>query len=159
MTKSTRIVLLALLLALVSAPAFAQGANSASSLAGTVVDKDGGVVPGVSVVAKNDATAVSQTTVTNSSGVYSFPTLEPGTYTVTISLQGFKKVEIKGVRLLSGTPANNGKTVLEIGALSETVEVKGSTDVIRTQSPTVTSTISSEFISSLPRSDRMLSAS
>jgi len=154
MTKSTRIVLLAFLLALVSAPAaFAQGAT-ASSLAGTIVDKDGGVVPGVTVVAKNDATGVVSNTTSNSSGVYSFPTMEPGTYTVTISLQGFKKVEIKGVRLLGGTPANTGKTILEIGALSETVEVKGATDVVRTQSPTVTSTVSTEFISSLPRGDR-----
>src|SRR5580765_4041683 len=154
MSNVRRIVLLAFVLALVSAPAFAQGASSASSLAGTVVDKDGGVVPGVTVVAKNDATGVSQNTTTNSSGVYSFPTMEPGMYTVTISLQGFKKVEIKGVRLLSGTPGNTGKSTLEIGALSETVEVKGATDVVRTQSPTVTSTISTEFISSLPRQDR-----
>jgi len=69
MTKTRRIVLLAFVLALVSAPAFAQGASSASSLAGTVVDKDGGVVPGVTVVAKNDATGELQNTTTNSSGV------------------------------------------------------------------------------------------
>jgi hypothetical protein len=141
-------------LALGSAPAFAQGASAASALTGVVVDKDGGVIPGVTVTAKNDATGVSQTTTTNSSGAYSFPTMDPGTYTVSISLQGFKRVEIKGVRLLSGTPGNAGRTLLEIGAVSEVVEVKGGTDLIRTQSPTVSSTVSTEFISSLPRSDR-----
>jgi len=148
-------VVLACALVLFAAPAFAQGASSASSLAGVVVDKDGGVIPGVNVTVKNNATGVPQTTTTNSSGAYSFPSLDPGTYTVTISLQSFKTAEIKDVRLLSGTPGNLGRTVLQIGAVSETVEVKGtSTDLIRTQSPTVTSTVSTEFISSLPRPDR-----
>jgi len=154
MNKSRWIVLLAIALAFVSAPVFAQGNSSMSSLTGTVVDKDGGVVPGVTVTVKSDATGVSQTTTTNSSGIYQFPTMDPGTYTVSVSLQGFKKVDITGVRLLAGVPGNTGKTLLEIGALTETVEVKGATDLVRTQSPTVSSTVSSEFISSLPRGDR-----
>jgi len=153
--KSRLIVCLALAGALVSTRAFAQGASTTSSLAGVVVDKDGGVVPGVSVAVKNNATGMSQNTTTNSSGAYSFPSMDPGTYTVTIALSGFKKVEIKEVRLLAGTPGHLGRTVLEIGAVSETIEVKGSsTDLVRTQTPTVSSTVSTEFISSLPRPDR-----
>jgi hypothetical protein len=149
-----RIVGLACLLALVSSPAFGQGASSGSSLTGNVVDKDGGVIPGASVVVKNIATGETLSVVTNNSGVYSFPSLSAGTYSVTISLTGFKKVEIKEVRLLSGTPGNLGKTTLQIGELSETVEVRAATtDLVRT-SPEVTSTISTELVSSLPRSDR-----
>src|SRR5262249_40644874 len=111
MNKSRWMVLLALVLAFASAPAFAQGNSSMSSLTGTVVDKDGGVVPGVTVTVKNDATGVSQTTTTNSAGVYSFPTMDPGTYTVSVTLSGFKKVDITGVRLLAGVPGNTGKTL------------------------------------------------
>src|SRR6185295_1384557 len=149
-----RLVFGVLALSLLAAPAFAQGASSASSLTGVVVDKDGGVIPGATVVVKNAATAVSQTTTTNSSGVYAFPTMTPGTYTVTITLQGFKTHQINEVRLLAGTPANLGKAMLEIGALKETVEVRGSTDLVRTASPTVSNTVSTEFITNLPRSDR-----
>ena len=153
MRKNSGIVLLAFALALVSATAYAQGASSTTSLTGMVVDKDGGVIPGASVVVKNNATGVSQTTITNATGVYSFPTLEPGTYSVTITLQGFKTAEIKEARLLAATPGSI-RTVLEIGQLSETVEVKAATDLVRTQTPSVSSTISTEFISTMPRSDR-----
>src|SRR5262245_8737848 len=99
MERMRRMLMLAFALAMIASPAFAQGASSSSSLAGVVVDKDGGVIPGANVTVKNQATGVSQTTTTNSSGAYSFPTLDAGTYTVTISLQSFKTVEMKDVRL------------------------------------------------------------
>src|SRR5580765_2121253 len=103
MNRMRWIILLALVL--VAAPAFGQGSTT-TSLTGSVVDKDGGVVPGATVVAKNNATGESLTTTTNSSGVYSFPTLTAGTYTVTITLQGFKTVQVTSVRLLGGVPGN-----------------------------------------------------
>jgi len=73
----------------IAAPAFAQGGTS-STLAGVVVDNSGGVIPGANVVVKNDATGVSQDSVTNGQGAFSFPGLSVGTYTVTVTLQGFK---------------------------------------------------------------------
>jgi len=135
--RLARLGLLVCVLSLVSTAAFAQGATAA--LTGVVVDKDGGVIPGATVVVKSNATGVSTTVVTNSDGAYSLPTLDPGMYTVTISLQSFKTVQNNEVRLLQGQTANL-KTTLEVGAITDTVNVKAETSLVRTQSPTVTST-------------------
>ena len=140
-------------LSLMSGLAFAQSTSSTTSLTGTVVDKDGGVIPGATVVVKKNATGVSTTVVTNSAGVYTLPALDPGTYTVTISLTSFKTTVISDVRLLAAQ-GGSLQTVLEVGALTDTVNVKAETSLVRTQSPTVTSTVSTEFIRSVPRNDR-----
>jgi len=139
---------LALIVALISTSAFAQSGSNAS-LSGTVTDKDGGIVPGATVVVKNKGTGESVNTVTNSQGVWLFPSLNVATYTVTISLSGFKTVTHEDVRLLAGTSANL-KTILEVGSLSETVEVRANTELIRTTETKVTSTVSTELIANLP---------
>jgi hypothetical protein len=131
-----------------SALAFAQGSAN-SSLAGVVVDTAGGVVPGATVSVKNNATSNTFETVTNTAGAFSIPVLDPGTYTVTVSLDGFKTAVISDVRLLAATPGSLRAT-LEVGSLSETVEVKGGTELVQTQSATVSSTITTEQIANLP---------
>jgi hypothetical protein len=142
-------VLLTLALALVSTSAFAQGGGSAVSLSGTVVDKDGGVIPGATVVIKNKATGESMTVVTNGEGKYSAPSLTSGTYSVTVSLSGFKTIVHDDVRLLVAT-SSNLKTTLEIGQISETVNVRANTELVRTQQTSVTSSMSTEAIQNLP---------
>src|SRR5213080_29838 len=72
-----------------AAAGYGQGGTT-STLAGVVVDPSGGVIPGADVVAKHNATGVTVSAVTNADGVFSFPALNTGTYTVTVSLQGFK---------------------------------------------------------------------
>jgi hypothetical protein len=147
---ATRILRLVLALTVVSgfsAPAFGQGATS--SLTGTVRDSGGGVIPGATVEVKNNATGIATPVVTNSSGVYTVPALPVGTFTVTVTLSGFKTYTATNVRLLAGTPAELNVT-LDVGALTETVEVRGGTELVQTQSPTVRSTISVEQISNLP---------
>ena len=67
-------------------PALAQ----TSSLSGVVVDSNGGILPGVTVVVKNVATGTTFDAVTNTEGVFSVPALDAGAYTVTASLSGFK---------------------------------------------------------------------
>lgn len=120
-----------------------------SALSGVVTDKDGGVVPGATVLAKNNATGTTLESVSNASGAFSFPGLPVGTYSVTVSLTGFKTSVTNDVRLLAGSPSNI-KVVLELGALTETVEVAARAELVQTQSTSVTSTISVEQISNLP---------
>jgi hypothetical protein len=134
---------------LVAAPAFAQGGGTAASLSGTVVDSDGGVIPGATVEVKNNATGVTERFVTNASGAFSVPALNPGTYTVTVSLSGFKTHVVNDVRIVAATAAEV-RVTLEIGALTETVEVRGNTDLVRTQATTVQSTMLAEQINKLP---------
>ncbi|PYR04039.1 MAG: hypothetical protein DMG00_24805 [Acidobacteria bacterium] len=83
----------------------AQGGTTAT-LSGIVVDVSGGVVPGADVVAKQVATGVTTAAVSNAEGVFSFPALNVGTYTVTVTLQGFKTFVADGVVLTSGTGAS-----------------------------------------------------
>ena len=91
MSRLRWISALALACALVAAPVFGQGGSSSATLSGVVVDKDGGNVPGATVVVTKTATGEKLSPqVTNASGAYSFPGLAPGKYKVTISLQGFK---------------------------------------------------------------------
>ena len=80
--------MLALGFALAPHLAFAQG-GVAASLSGTVVDSTGAVVPGADVVAKNNATASTHTAVSAApTACFTIPALEPGSYTVTVTLQG-----------------------------------------------------------------------
>ena len=132
-----------------SSPAFAQGGSGTSSLAGVVIDSGGGVIPGATVVVKNNATGTTNTVMTGSAGTYSVPALPIGTYTVTVTLSGFKTFVANNVRLLAGTPGEL-KAILEVGALTETVEVRGGTDIVQTQSATISSTISVEQVTNLP---------
>ena len=142
----------ALLFALWATPAGAQGGSNTATLSGVVTDKDGGVIPGATVTVKNVDTAETQSKVTNEAGVYAFPGLNVGTYKVTITLTGFKTADID-VRLTAGS-TNNITTKLEVGAISEVVNVTAGTDLIRTNTPTVTSVINADFIQTLPRNDR-----
>jgi hypothetical protein len=73
-----------------------------SPLGGVVTDSAGGVVPGATVTVVNNATKVSQEQVTNTSGQFSFPAMPVGTYTVTVSLGGFKTYVARDVRVVAG---------------------------------------------------------
>jgi hypothetical protein len=144
---AVRRLLAAAVLACVSASlALAQGGQS---LSGVVVDSDGGLIPGAAVAVRNNATGESFQVVTNQAGAFSVPAIAVGIYTVTVTLQGFKTAVINDVRVLTATPASV-KAMLDVGSLSETVEVKAGSELIQTQSTTVTATIGVEQISELP---------
>lgn len=146
--RSVRFALLALLLAFASTPAFAQG-SSTSSLSGSVVDADGGAIPGATVVVKNNATGAVIEAISNSAGQFSFPGLNAGTYTVTVSLAGFKTFVANEVRLIASRPSEI-TAKLEIGALTETIEVRAASELVQTQSSTVASTLTTEQLTELP---------
>ncbi len=152
MKTSPRFLLIALAFALVSTSAFAQG-GATSSITGVVSDAGGGVIPGATVTAVNDATANKSTTVTNGSGSFTIPALNIGTYTVTVELQGFKTAVLKAITISAGAPASV-KATLEVGGLSETVVVESAAEVIQTQSSAASTTLNVTQISSLPLGSR-----
>ena len=130
----------------------AQGGTTAT-LSGIVVDVSGGVVPGADVVAKQVATGVTTAAVSNAEGVFSFPALNVGTYTVTVTLQGFKTFVADGVVLTSGTGASV-RAVLQLGAVEESINVVSSSAIVQTQSATITTTIDTNQITKLPLTSR-----
>src|SRR4029434_10768029 len=153
MARRSKVTVLVLACLLVAARVCGQGGTTSATLSGVVVDKDGGLVPGATVVLTKMATGEKlPPQITNASGAYSFPGLAPGKYKVTISLQGFKTTDIEST-VTSGS-ANSLQTKLEVGSLTEVVNVTSGTDLVRTDTPTVTQTVSANFIQTLPRSDR-----
>src|SRR5215212_8532306 len=84
-----------------SSGVYAQGSSTAS-ISGVVVDSDGGVIPGATIVVKNTRTGESFNTVSSGAGIFSIPALITGTYTVSVSLEGFKTALMNNVIVNSG---------------------------------------------------------
>src|SRR5215468_3950378 len=76
------------------------------SIVGEVKDGTGAVVPAVKVVAINAGTGVSRETLTNTSGIFTFPALTPGTYTVKVEAPGFQPVQRSNIELQVQQTAN-----------------------------------------------------
>src|SRR5262245_36882258 len=132
---------------------FAQG-SFLSSISGTVVDSQGGVIPGADVKIKNNGTGAENDTVTAANGTFMIPSLPGGSYSVTVSLQGFKTVILKEVTLNAAVPASV-RVVLAVGAVEENVTVVGDSGlVVQTQTPAVATTMAATQILNLPLSSR-----
>ena len=118
--------------------AFGQGSINAT-LSGTVSDSSGALVPGVSVTTKNTGTGVVFNTVTNESGTYQFPSLQPGPYDVTAALAGF---QTQTFRLSLGTSQNIRQNfTLMVGTVSTTVDVTNAADTLLTSATASVSTV------------------
>lgn len=89
-------IVLAWLLCAGGSIAYAQGSTT-STITGTVVDSSGGVLPGATVTAKHLATGTVSTTTANSQGAFTIASVQPGTYEVSITLDGFKNHVVKNV--------------------------------------------------------------
>ncbi|MBM3806963.1 MAG: TonB-dependent receptor [Acidimicrobiia bacterium] len=137
-------VLLGVLLA--GSPANAQ---TTGSINGTVTDHTGAVLPGVTVTATSPAQMGVQTAVTNPQGVYRFPSLVPGTYTVSYDLSGFSTVRRDGIIVNLGFTATVN-VQLSLAALTETVTVSGASPVVDVTSTTSTFNVTSQMLESLP---------
>ena len=136
-----------------STAAYAQGGGATTSLSGVVADSSGAVIPGANAVVKNNATATVYNAVTNEQGMFTVPAIDPGTYTVTVTLMGFKTAVFNTVRVSAATPASV-RVTLEVGGLEETVIVTGGSEIIQTQSAAVTATIDTNEIMKLPTGSR-----
>src|SRR5262245_50714001 len=102
--------------------AFAQ--TTTGVISGTVVDPEGKVVPGATVTVTNEAINDSRTAITDPErGSFQVTGLTPGTYTVTVSLQGFRTFERKGVVVSSSERVSIGSVALAVGGLQDTISV------------------------------------
>src|SRR4051812_14110924 len=106
---------------------------SQAGLQGTVKDNSGAVVPGATVVLKNKNTSDSRTVTSGQSGEYVIPNLNPGEYSVTVSLQGFKTSSISSLTLHTGEQATVDIS-LELGATTQEVTVQAVVPMLSTAS-------------------------
>ena len=126
---------------------------STSSITGLVTDSSGAVVPGANVQVKNEETGVVYDGVTTDAGNYSFASLSPGQYTVTVSKQGFHTfVGVRNV-LTVGVPLVVDVN-LRVGAANETVQVEGSYQRIETTNAAVSDVVTTEQAVKLPLNGR-----
>ena len=153
MTRFLLSVFTGLALLALAGNASGQGGIS-TTISGVVTDSDGGVIPGADVTILHVATGVSNTTVSNGEGIYSFPSLPPGTYTVTVALQGFRTVVVNDVVVTSGVAGGTSRPRSRSAGCSEQVTVTSSSEIVQTQSPTVSSTITTNQITKLPLTSR-----
>ena len=149
---------LAALVWLGAAPAFAQGggASSTGSISGDVKDAQGGVLPGVTVTATSPAQIGALVAVTNESGIYRFPSVPPGEYRLAFELPGFQNVVREGVRITLGFNAQVN-VQLGVATLQETVTVSGESPVIDTTATRVQTNYDQQQLASIPNARDMWS--
>jgi len=123
-------------------------------LTGTVTDTSGAPVPGVTVTATSPALiGGSRSVVTDGEGLYRFPALPPGLYTVTAELQGFTPARRENIRLLLGQTITVDQT-LSVGALTEAVTVSGAAPVVDVKSSSAQKNLPQEFMEFMPFTSR-----
>jgi len=142
--------------ALTTMPLLAQ--RTTGTLRGQVLDPQGAVVQNAQVKVTNDATGVSQTILTTSAGTYNFPSILPGTYTVTVEAKGFKGYVRKNVTVLADQD-NVADARLELGTTTETVEVSGAAIAVQTTSASLNNNYNSNDVVFLPSAGGTLNGS
>ena len=118
------------------------------TITGTVSDPNGAVVAGASVTVKNTATNISSTVTTNEEGSYTFPLLQPGTYTVSATTGGFKTSTVENVAVRVDDRLTVDIT-LQVGASAE-VNIVANSEVIEQGSVTLGTLVSQRQIEELP---------
>ena len=146
------LALFALLTTLVAAtPAFAQSAR----LSGHLTDPSDAPVAGATVTATDTSTGVSHEAVTFADGLYIFPALQPGRYRLDVFASGFRPLRQEGIALNVAT-ATTVNLRLQVGDVTDRVEVTGTAPLIERQSGSVGTVVDRQFIENLPLNGRSL---
>ena len=146
-------LLAGLVLALWLAPAPASAQAVSGTILGTVRDTSGAAVPGATVTLVQTSTGYSRSLVTDAQGEYTAPSLPTGSYTVSAEITGFKKASLANVRLGVDQRVRMDLT-LQLGAMSEVVEIQAETPLLQTASSDLGTTVVEEQIKTLPLNGR-----
>src|SRR2546427_12735167 len=138
------------ILVLSVSPALAQ---TDGSISGVIRDASGAVIPGAMVTVTNPATNQVRSAISNEAGVYNFPVLQPGRYNMKVELPGFRTITQNDVELQVQFAARIDFT-LQVGDVSQTVEVEGTAALIATENATVGTVIENKSIVEMPLNGR-----
>lgn len=134
-------------------PPRARGQVAGATMSGTVTDSSGAVIAGGQVAIRNTATGITRTATTDSAGFYNAPNLEPGAYEVTFSAGGFATQVQSGITLTVGAQqVLNVK--MQVGQVSQTVQVSGEAPTVQLESSSISSTIEDTTVRELPLNGR-----
>ena len=140
--------------ALLCAAIFPANAQVASAeVSGTVLDPTGAGVANAKVTATNKATNVARETVTSSTGAYLINLLQPGEYALTVEAPGFRKLAQSGLVLQINQQAQMDLT-LQIGQVSETLEVTGQAPLLQSEASSLGTVVSEKLVNQLPLNGR-----
>lgn len=128
---------------------FLHAQTERGNITGTVTDTTQAAVAGASVVVTNTATNQSTSVRTTDTGAYNVPNLPPGPYRLEVSLQGFKQVRREGLTLTAAATLRVDAT-LEVGQVSETVEVNATVAQVQTENAKVTTAVQNRLVDELP---------
>ncbi len=130
-------------------------AQVAGRLSGTVVDPSGAPIPNATVrlLLGGGSSSVASST-SNGEGIFLFPSIRPETYDVIVEAGGFRKNAVRGVKINPSLETPLGAIKLELGAVTEVVEVTGASQVVQTTNAEVASTITNEQLRKLPTMNR-----
>jgi outer membrane receptor protein involved in Fe transport len=132
-------------------PLFAQ--TSMGTVDGTVTDSTGSAVPGATVTLISVTTNIQAVRATNDRGYFTFVNVRPGSYRMTIELQGFKTVQIAPFTVgVNETVARNA--AMEVGALTESVQVFGGSELLQTSTSELGNVVEERVIQDLPLQGR-----
>ena len=146
-------VLLAVLLVSSSAiPAAAQ--NTSGTITGTVKDAQGGIIPGATVTLVSETRGTSVDTQTTNTGDFVFPNVAGDTYTIKVTMDGFKTLERTGIAVSLAERVAVGTLSIEVGTLSETVTVASEAPLIQAQTGERSFTVTTESVQNLPIANR-----
>ena len=145
------IFILVFLLAL-ALPSYAQNLGE---ITGVVTDSSGGVVAGASVTVSSPATNFTRQTTTNTAGNYDFPALQPGIYNIRTEAQGFQAETRNGMELQVAQVARVD-IQLQVGSMTQTVEVAAGAQMLSTESAAVGTVIENKRIVDLPLNGRSI---
>ncbi len=120
-----------------------------ATLVGTVTDPTGAVVPNAKVTATEAQTNVSRNTTSNESGNYTFPNLPPGSYSVTVEVQGFKRETRRDIFVQVDTTTRTDLR-LTPGAITESIEVKSDVALLQTDTASTGVKMDRTQVASLP---------
>ena len=147
------IQVLCLSLTLAVASVWAQ--SGLGSITGVVQDSTGGVIGGATVRLTENATQVSRNTMTNEAGLFTFPAVVVGTYTVTIATPGFKERKIENLGINAFQQVSLGQITLEVGAPAESITVSASTEQALVKDSAVRfATVQAKQVSEMPLAGR-----
>lgn len=141
----------AFIMLLATGPTFCQGPTG--EIDGTVTDSSGAAVVDASVSLSNTATGATRNVKTNEAGLYSFPALVPGTYTVAVERQGFQRQVVPSI-LLQVQQISRVDFSLVVGAVSQTVEVSMTAPLLNAEDSTIGQVIENKSIEQLPLNGR-----
>jgi len=126
---------------------------TSGTILGTVTDSSGGILPGATVRAANIDTGLTRAARTDSAGTYSLTNLPIGQYQVTIEMEGFKK-KIVGPLTLVVDQRLRVDAVLDVGNITESVEIRGGATLLQTDQPDMNQIVQEREIKALPLNGR-----